>query len=212
MTETARDMTVAEEDLLRAELYDFLGLLLARPPEAALLARTAALTGDGSPLGQAVSDLAARAARTTEPAAEREYTRLFIGIGRGELLPYASYYMTGFLNEKPLAKLRDDMARLRIARTEAVSEPEDHVASLCEMMGGLIVGRFGAPASLEAQREFHAKHVAPWAGHFFSDLTSAQSAEFYGAVGAVGRAFMDIEREAFRLGAAPQPRMNEGRA
>jgi TorA maturation chaperone TorD len=202
MTQTAHDLSPTDEDRLRAELYDFVGLMMARPPEAELLARTAALSGDSGPLGRAVTDLAARAARTTEAAAEREYTRLFIGIGRGELLPYASYYMTGFLNEKPLAKLRQDMARLGIARAEEVSEPEDHVASLCEMMAGLILGRFGAPAPQEAQREFFAKHLAPWAGHLFADMEGAQSADLYAGIGAVGRAFIDIEREAFRLGAS----------
>ena len=131
---------------------------------------------------------------------EREFNDLFIGIGRGELLPFASYYLTGFLNEKPLATLRKDMADLSIARAPNVYEPEDNIASLMEMMAGLIDGRFGAPASLEKQREFFNRHIAPWAGHFYSDLEKARGSVFFLPVGTLGRIFIDIEREAFRLG------------
>ena len=102
----AAETRIPEEDRLRADLYNFLGVLLARPPDRGLLDQTAALTGDTSDVGQAVSTLA-RVAKLTKPATvESEYNRLFIGLGRGELLPYASYYLTGFLNEKPLALLR----------------------------------------------------------------------------------------------------------
>ena len=124
---------------------------------------------------------------------------LFIGLGRGELVPYASYYMTGFLNEKPLATLREDMNLLRIARAPNVYEPEDNIASLMEMMAGLITGAFGAAAPISRQRGFYNKHIAPWARHFFTDLEGAKGSVFYAPVGAVGRIFMDIEREAFRM-------------
>jgi TorA maturation chaperone TorD len=193
--------TVADEDVLRANLYDLLGALLAKPPSRALIDQAAGLSGDDSDLGRAIRALARVARAATETAAEREYNRLFIGLGRGELLPYASYYMTGFLNEKPLAVLRGDMARLRIARAPNVFEPEDNIASLCEMMAGLILGRFGEPAPLSAQKDFFSAHIGPWAGHFFADLEGAKGSVFYAPVGAVGRAFLEIEREAFRMGA-----------
>src|SRR6056297_909695 len=190
---------VAEEDLLRADLYNLLGVLLARPPKLELLDQVERLEGDETPLGRAVDALARLAKRTTEQAAEREFNALFIGLGRGELLPYASYYMTGFLNEKPLAVLRTDMARLRITRAENVFEPEDNIASLCEMMAGMITGRFGAPADLQVQKDFFSRHIGPWAEHFLSDLEGAKSSVFYASVCSVGRAFMEIEREAFRM-------------
>ena len=192
---------VADEDILRADLYDLLGALLARPPNRALLDHLATLSGDGGEIGRAVTALARVARATTEQAAEREFTALFIGLARGELLPYASYYLTGFLHEKPLALLRDDMARLGIARAERVHEPEDNVASLSEMMSGLIRGRFGAPAPLATQRDFFNRHLAPWAGHFFADLEAAKGSVLYAPVGALGRAFVEVEREAFRMGA-----------
>ncbi len=194
-------MQVSAEDALRADLYGLLGALLAKPPSRALLDRVAGLTGDGTELGRAITALARLATATTERTAEREFHALFIGLARGELMPYASYYLTGFLHEKPLALLRADMGALGIERAPEVSEPEDNIASLADMMEGLIRGRFGAPADLATQRDFFAKHLGPWAGHFFTDLEGAEASVFYAPVGAVGRAFMEIEREAFRLGA-----------
>ena len=201
MTQTtaAVPQAIAEEDQLRADLYGYLSALLAAPPDTALLAQTALLTGDDTPLGRSITTLAKLAKQSGPDAAEREFHNLFIGLGRGELLPYASYYMTGFLNEKPLALLRKDMAGFGINRAPNVFEPEDNIASLMEMMAGLITGRFGGPATLTRQREFFNKHIAPWALHFFADLEGAKGSVLYAPVGAVGRHFMAIEREAFRL-------------
>lgn len=199
MTMTAALAEIPEEDRLRADLYDFLASLLAAPPPQTLIDRTARLTGDDSPLGQAVGGLARVAAVSREKPVRSEFNALFIGLGRGELLPYASYYLTGFLNEKPLAQLRNDMAANSISRAPNVYEPEDNIASLMEMMAGLITGRFGAPAGLETQRTFWNRHIGPWAGHFFTDLEAAQGSIFYAGVGAVGRSFIDIEREGFRM-------------
>ncbi len=199
MTVAQAHSEIAEEDRLRADLYNYLGLMLSGPPDELLLAQTAGLTGDASPLGCAIAGLA-RVAKVTRPKpASTEYHALFIGLGRGELLPYASYYMTGFLNEKPLANLRADMAALGITRAENTFEPEDNIASLMEMMGGMIVGRFGDVAPLARQKEFFSKHIGPWAGHFFSDLQGAKTSVLYASLGAVGSEFLAIEQEAFRM-------------
>ncbi|WP_170398018.1 TorD/DmsD family molecular chaperone [Ruegeria arenilitoris] len=198
----AHQMDVSTEDRLRADFYNFLGLMLAAPPDQMLLEQVASLTGDETDLGQAIQAMA-RVAKVTKPAAaEREFNALFIGLGRGELLPYASFYLTGFLNEKPLAQLRNDMAARGITRAQNVFEPEDNIASLMEMMAGMIVGRFGAPASLEDQKAFWNKHIGPWATHFYSDLEAAENSVLYASVGTAGRVFMEIEREAFRMTAA----------
>lgn len=192
---------ITDEDRLRADFYNFLGLLLSGPPDEIVLAQTAALSGDDSDLGRAIQAMS-RVARVTKPvAAEREFNALFIGLGRGELLPYASYYLTGFLNEKPLAQLRNDMAAQAITRAKNVYEPEDNIASLMEMMAGMIVGRFGTPATIENQKTFWNRHIGPWAGHFYSDLEAAENSVFYASVGTAGRAFMEIEREGFRMAA-----------
>jgi TorA maturation chaperone TorD len=190
---------IAEEDRMRADLYNFLGVLLSGPADELLMAQTAGLSGDDSELGQAIATLAKVAKLSKPRAVESEFNKLFIGLGRGELLPYASYYLTGFLNEKPLALLRQDMTAQGMARAETVFEPEDNIASLMEMMGALIVGRFSEPAGLARQKTFFNKHIAPWAGLFFADLEAAKNSVFYAPVGTVGRLFMEIEQEGFRL-------------
>lgn len=199
MSSATHQENVNEEDGLRADLYDFLGALLATPPSADLIKKSAALSGDDSDLGKAIGALSRVAGSVNQKAAIREFNALFVGLARGELLPYASFYLTGFLNEKPLAALRNDFARLQIERAENVFEPEDNIASLCEVMAGMIRGRFGVPASLATQREFFNRHIAPWATHFFTDLEAAKNSVFFAPVGAVGRAFIEIEREAFRM-------------
>jgi TorA maturation chaperone TorD len=199
MNATADLPATNAEDRLRADLYNYLGLMLSGPPDQMLLDQTAALTGDDSDLGQAISTLA-RVAKVSKPkAVTTEFNALFVGLGRGELLPYASYYLTGFLNEKPLAALRRDMAAQGVTRAPNVFEPEDNIASMMEIMGGMTVGRFGSDTGLEAQKQFFNKHVGPWAGHFYSDLEAAKNSVLYASVGAVGKAFMEIEREAFRM-------------
>ena len=195
----AAEISVTPEDRLRADLYNFLGLMLSGPPDQLLLDQCAGLSGDDTDLGQAISALS-RVAKASKPQrVQSEFNALFIGLGRGELLPYASYYLTGFLNEKPLALLRTDMVAQGMTRAENVFEPEDNIASLMEMMAAMIVGRFRAPASLEAQKEFFNKHIGPWAGHFFADLEAAKNSVLYASLGSVGKAFMEIEREAFRM-------------
>jgi TorA maturation chaperone TorD len=181
-----------EEDLARAGLYALLGQLLANPPDRDLLTRCAALRGTDTPLGQALDELAGLAAATGADAAEHEYNALFIGVDRGELVPYASFYLTGFLHDRPLARLRRDMQALGVERRSGVAEPEDHIACLCEIMAGLITGTYGnLPAADEAS--LFRRHLAPWAERFFGDLERARAAALYRPVGALGRIFLAIE-------------------
>lgn len=196
---TEADGEIDETELARARQYALLAVLLARAPDAELLARLATLRGDASVLGLAHAALAQAAATASVERIEREFFELFIGIGRGELLPYASYYLTGFLNERPLARLRTDLARLSVERASGHTEPEDHAAVLCDIMSGIVDGRFGAAAG--ADRDFFEKHLAPWIGRFFADLEGARAADFYRHVGTVGRVFVAVESEAFTLAA-----------
>lgn len=184
-------------DAARAAEYALLATLLARSPDADLLRRLGRLRGDATPLGVAHAKLAAAAASANPEAVEREFFQLFVGVGRSELLPYASYYLTGFLNERPLARLRADLLRLGIERADGQSEPEDHAAMLCEIMSGVAAGALGALPG--AERHVFEKHVAPWMARFFEDLEASKSAAFYARVGALGRVFVHIEKEAFAL-------------
>jgi TorA maturation chaperone TorD len=186
-----------ESALARAREYLLLANLFARPPTAVLLGELASLSGDASPLGLAHIALAEAARRTSPTEAASEYTSLFIGVGRGDILPYASYYLTGFLHERPLARIRQDLVKFGIERRADVFEPEDHIASLFEVIAGLIGGEFGASAT-EADRFFE-KHIAPWAGRLMTDIAAAPSAHFYKSVAELGHLWLEIEREALSL-------------
>ena len=186
-----------EVDAARAREYALLAVLLARAPDAEFLTRIAKLRCDATPLGVAHGALAEAAKGASAEKIAREFFDLFLGVGRGELLGYGSYYLTGFLNERPLARLRGDLHALGIERVEGQSESEDHAAILCEIMAGLIDGQF--PATVEGQRQIFEKHLVPWIGRFFADMTVADAADFYRHVGVIGRLFIEIETEAFAL-------------
>jgi TorA maturation chaperone TorD len=195
--DSSKPGAVDDVDLARAQEYALLAALLARAPDAAFLERLAALRGDPTPLGLAHVALAEAASRAVAAKVEREFFDLFIGIGRGELMPYGSYYIAGFLHERPLARLREDLRRFGIERVEQQHESEDHAAILCEIMSGIAGGQFEAPAGTD--RELFEKHLTPWLGRFFADLERAESAAFYRSVGTLGRTFLEIESEAFAL-------------
>jgi len=188
---------IDEMDAARAQEYALIAALLTRAPDAQLLSSLSELRGDATPLGMAHVALADAAAHADAHRVEREFFDLFIGLGRGELLPYGSYYLTGFLHERPLARLREDLAKIGIARADGVMEPEDHAGILCEIMSGLASRRLPAPP--DSDRLIFDRHMAPWIGRFFNDLEQAASADFYRRLGTLGRVFMDIEAEAFEL-------------
>ena len=186
-------------DLARSEQYRFLSGLLMAAPNALQLRAIGALRGAGGAMGHAFDALAQAARDTTEGAVAKEFFELFVGVGRGELLPYASFYQTGFLNERPLAELRGDLARLGVARAEGRYEPEDHIALLFEVMADMAAGKL--VVSPDRQAAFFQRHIAPWAAQFFDDLTIAPSARFYQKLAEIGRLLVDIESRAFQLAA-----------
>jgi TorA maturation chaperone TorD len=199
--EAAQDKAgaVDEMDRLRAAEYGLLALLLFRVPTADVLRQVADLKGDASPLGMAHLALAKAASEADVEAVGREFFDLFVGVGRGELLPYASYYLTGFLHERPLAAVRQSFVDLGIIREDGSREPEDHIALLFDVMANLARREIGN--GYDTEKAFYEAHLKPWAGRFFSDLESMRNRPFYAAVGAVGRLFMDIEDEAFSFDA-----------
>jgi TorA maturation chaperone TorD len=190
---------VAEEDALRARFYGLLAHLLASPPGRETLESLRRLEGDDTEMGRGLAGLATVAGTVSPEVAEAEYNALFIGLSEGELIPYGSYYLTGFLYEKPLADLRWDMDALGIARAKGFAEPEDHIASVCEVMHELIMGNLGGAADIGTQRKFFDVHVHSWAPRFFEDLETAEQAVLYRPIGTVGRVFMAIERDAFSM-------------
>lgn len=197
VVEHAGHLAVNQEEADRANLYRLVSVLLSREPTAETLQYVRGLTAGDTELGTAIARLSQCARGVTPDQLADEYFTLFIGVGRGVLVPYGSYYLTGFLHEKPLAKLRDDMSALGLVRDPALKEPEDHISGVLEVMAGLIDGSFGEPASLEVQRQFYDRHVASWVPHFFKDLAIADQSEFFAAVGGLGQAFIRIEQDAF---------------
>jgi TorA maturation chaperone TorD len=183
--------------LARANEYRLLAALLGQAPSRDMLRQIGAISGDATKLGRAHAALAEAARNTDAAMVAREYFDLFIGVGRGEFLPYASYYLTGFLQERPLASIRDDMTAIGIVRDERSSEPEDHIAILCEIMAGLASRQFDA--DLPTERHFFERHLKSWAPRFFTDLETAASARFYRNVAGLGRLFLEIEAEGFAM-------------
>ncbi len=191
---------LAAEDRVRGNVYALLGNLLAAPPDEDLLHLLRGIApepGDASLLAASWQLLAVAAGRATPAELRDEYDALFIGVGRGEIVPYGSWYLTGFLMEQPLAQLRGDLRTLGIERQAGVHEPEDHAAALCDTMALLITS--DTPAPLEEQHRFYARHLEPWLPQFFRDLQQAASARFYRAVGQLGEQFIGVESQAFRV-------------
>jgi TorA maturation chaperone TorD len=190
---------VDETDRARAGEYALLAALLSHSPDADMIERLVHLGGDTTQLGAAHAALSSRAASMKPEQIEREYFDLFVGLGGGEFFPYASYYLTGYLYGRPLARLRETLKQIGLERIEGESEPEDHVAILFEVMAGLAGGHIIAPAGTD--RNIFDNHLKPWIGRFFLDLEKAESTAFYNCVGSLGRIFMEIETEAFSLSA-----------
>jgi len=191
---------VPDADGLRANVYALLGNLLSAPPEPPLLGLLAGIDpapADDALLTAAWVMLRDAALRADPRDLTTEFQNLFIGLGRGEVVPYGSWYLTGFLMEQPLARLRGDLRALGIERQPGVTEPEDHAAALCDTMALLVAGEMAVP--VPRQREFFDLHLEPWMGRFFRDLQQAGSARFYRAVGQLGEQFIDVERRAFAM-------------
>lgn len=189
---SANGNRVTEEDQYRAGIYGLLaGLLRSAPDQPALdqVAGFSSIEPTQDELALAMSMLGLAAKTCSPESIDDEFHDLFIGLGRGELVPYSSWYITGFLMEKPLGYLRDDLVKLGFQRNDDVCEPEDHVAALCEVMLMLI----NDGASLEQQSQFFRAHMAGWIKQFFIDLSEAKSAVFYRGVGRFGAAFTDLE-------------------
>jgi TorA maturation chaperone TorD len=188
-----------DQDGLRASVYGLLAHLLAKPPSPPLLE----LLDEIEEGGHVADDLAIAwrllkvAAREHAPQdLDDEYHALFIGIGRGEVVPYASWYLTGFLMDRPLAYLRRDLNLLGIERQPGTNDPEDHAATLCESMR-VIISAGDIPFASE--RQFFLNHVASWMPVFFQDLQRAKAACLYAAVGGLGEAFLKFETRYLQL-------------
>lgn len=195
--------TALDEELARAELYGVLARLWYAPPDAHLRAAftnavTDAPSGGGS-LEEPWRQLVGLARALSPEALREEYEALFGGIGKPRVALYGSQHLSGFLNDKPLAALRTDLAGLGLARDDSMSESEDHLAALCEVMRFLIAGDDVRVSNLTQQQRFFAAHMQPWVGECCDQVSQQPDARFYAAVAALTGTFMAIEKLAFDM-------------
>lgn len=192
-----------DEETARAELYGLLAQLFYAPPEPALWeALRVAVTeapATGAFLQEPWQQLVATARAMERSAVAAEFDRLFGGVGKPEVMLYASHYLSGFLNEKPLVRLRDDLARLGLGRDDQMPETEDHIAYLCEVMRYLIAGDDMAVCNLTMQREFFAAHLQGWVPALCEALQAHPAAHFYAALARLAQAFFSVETQGFDL-------------
>ena len=203
MKESIPVSSALDEETARAEIYGLLAQLYYAPPPAELL----------SALRVAVTEAPARGAFLEEPwrelvgvaramddaAIAGEYDALFGGVGKPDVYLFGSHYLSGFLNEKPLAALRDTLAALGLARDEAMPETEDHLAYLCEVMRYLIAGDDVGVSNLGTQQRFFNAHLRPWVEPFCDALEAHPGADFYRALAGFSRDFFAVEAQGLDL-------------
>lgn len=191
------------EELARAEAYGLLARLWWAPPDEALLEQFAVAVTEAPQPGAFLEapwhDLVAAMRATGAEAAAREYAALFEGIGKPEVFLYGSHHLAGFLNERPLVALRDDLARLGLQRDPARGETEDHVACVFEVMRYLIAGDDVAVCNLEQQRRFFRAHVQSWVEKMCESVQAQPKARLYAALAGFTAAFMQVETQGFDL-------------
>lgn len=203
MTPASLTASTLDEETARAEVYGLLAALYYAAPPAELyenlrVAVTAA-PAEGALLENPWGELVAAARAQSREAVAQEHDALFGGVGKPEVYLFGSHYLSGFLNEKPLAVLRTDIAALGLARDETMPETEDHVAYLCEVMRYLIAGDDVAVANLTRQREFFARHLQPWLPLMCEAITQHPKARFYAALAAFTQAFVSVEAQGFDM-------------
>ena len=201
-------MPINGEDQARADLYALLARLLLAAPDAALLAALAGadpITAEGGEvaLERAWEQLTAASSVMDPAAVAEEFDALFISIGSPPVNPYGSRYLSGYMNDTPLAELRTDLAQLGVQRVRGIAEFEDHLGALCETMRVMITGAPGIRRQgVERQQQVFEAHIAPWYARCLDDIASAQGANYYRLVARLAGAFLDIEAQAFAVGEA----------
>jgi TorA maturation chaperone TorD len=203
MSEPIPVSSALDEETARAEVYGLLALLYYASPTPAIMeslrvAVTEAPT-EGAFLEEPWRALVAAARAITDDEVASEYAALFGGVGKPEVYLFGSHYLSGFLNEKPLARLRTDLAALGLDRDEAMPETEDHIAYLCEVMRYLIAGEDVAVANLARQSEFFATHLQPWSTALCDAIAAHPKARFYAGLAGFTRSFISVEVQGFDM-------------
>lgn len=188
------------EETARADLYGLLATLFYAPASQALLDTIASAQSQGeSLLERAWAELVVACKTAKAEEVRQEYDDLFISVGKPEIMLYGSYYLAGFLMEKPLVELRNDLARLGLQQNERVVESEDHIATLCEVMRYLIASEDAVHATLDTQRQFFAAHMQPWVLDMCAAVIAHPQARFHAPVANLAKCFFEVEMQAFDM-------------
>jgi TorA maturation chaperone TorD len=192
-----------DEETARAEVYGLLAALYYAPPTAELLAQLRVAVTEapakGGLLEEPWRDVVAAARNADDAAIQSEYNALFGGVGKPEVYLFGSHYLSGFLNEKPLARLRTDLSKLGLQRNETMPETEDHFAYLCEVMRYLIAGDDVSVANLTQQKAFFGDHIVAWTAAMCDAVAAHPRAKFYAALSGFTRAFLSVETQGFDM-------------
>lgn len=203
MSEPLPTTSALDEETARAEIYGLLAQLYYQPPPEELLSALRVAATDAPARGAFLEEpwraLVGAAREFDQAAIAREFDALFGGVGKPEVYLFGSHYLSGFLNEKPLARLRETLAELGLARDETMPETEDHIAYVCEVMRYLIAGDDVEVANLTRQSEFFAAHLMPWANALCDAITAHPKARFYAALAGFTRAFINVEAQGFDM-------------
>lgn len=204
MTQAPHLSSALDEETARAELYGLIAELFYAPPTPALLAQLRVAATEAPASGGFLEEpwraLVGVAREMDDASIAQEHQALFGGVGKPEVYVYASHYLSGFLNEKPLAQLRNDLAALGLTRDAAtMSETEDHVSYLMEVMRFLVAGDDVSVSNLTQQAQFFAAHVQTWVLDLCDALQANPRARFYAALSGLTRAFVSVETQGFDL-------------
>ena len=203
MSDPLPTSSALDEETARAEIYGLLAQLYYAPPSPDLLAALRVAVTDAPAQGAFLEEpwrqVIAAARELSDRAIAQEYDALFGGVGKPEVYLFGSHYLSGFLNEKPLVRLRETLAALGLARDEAMSETEDHIAYVCEVMRYLIAGDDAAIANLTRQRDFFAEHIQPWVLALCDAIVAHPKAHFYARLADFTRSFMNVEAQGFDM-------------
>jgi TorA maturation chaperone TorD len=203
MTVPISNVSTFDEETARAEVYGLLAALFYAPPSSELMAQLrVAVTQapvEGGLLEESWVAVVAAARELSDAQAADEYAKLFGGVGKPEVYLFGSHYLSGFLNEKPLVRLRTELARLGLERDESMPETEDHFAYCCEVMRYLIAGDDVSVANLTEQKNFFGDHMQPWALQMCDAIAAHPRAKLYAKLAEFTRAFLSVEMQGFDM-------------
>jgi TorA maturation chaperone TorD len=194
------------EELARADLYGLIARLFHQTPDQELLNQISASIPDGqesqadaAPLSLFWNSLVELTKNNPAKAWQEEFDLNFISVGRPNIILNGSFYMAGHLNEKPLVDIRRALETFGLEPAEEITETEDHISALCEVMRYLIAGDNVEISNLTNQRVFFNAHIRPWYDELCDAIEAAPEMRLYHSVASLTREFLAIESQSIDM-------------